>query len=348
MDFKNLREVELADFLEARSSLFWVLVASLGIVLVCVIDWASGPYLSTSIFYLLPIGLAAWYLNRQAGLILSVAGASAWLVTDLLTNPVSQQPFIPFWNAAVRLGFFIIVVLTLSSLRRSRQRQEDLMEFVVHDIRAPLGNMLTALDLLQENVGDPAEDVSGELVMMAKSSGRRILVLINSLLDLARLEKGKMPVQAADVPVADLFARAVAQIKLTAQRNRVEIQTGVEEGVKAVHADPELTERILINLLSNAIKFSPVDSLIILQAAPAPGNMVGVAIQDRGPGIPVRWQKEVFAKFGQVAARQSGAGVGSGLGLAFCKQAVMVQNGRIWLESNAGAGTTVHFTLPKA
>ncbi|MBK7917407.1 MAG: HAMP domain-containing histidine kinase [Chloroflexi bacterium] len=342
---QKLRHFNLSGYLETRSQRFLGVLAAFLILVVIILDWVTGPDISTSIFFLLPIALGAWYMTRRAGLVLALIGALAWLAIDLLTNSALRLPLVPFWNAGVRLGFFIVVVITLSSLRTSRQRQDDLLTFVVHDIRSPLGNMLTALELLEQSVGDPTETINGELVLLAKSSGNRILILINSLLDLDRLESGRMPVTRQRVEVADLFSTAVAQLQLTAQRNRVKIETDIEPEVTAVAADPELTERILINLLANAIKFSPVDGVIRLTAVRGPEDTVRFAIADQGPGIPAKWQSQVFAKYRQVGGQTGRVAGGSGLGLTFCKQAVLAQNGRIWLESDGEAGTVMYFLL---
>lgn len=283
-------------------------------------------------------------MTRRAGLVLALIGALAWLAIDLLTNSALRLPLVPFGMRG-SAGLFIVVVITLSSLRTSRQRQDDLLTFVVHDIRSPLGNMLTALELLEQSVGDPTETINGELVLLAKSSGNRILILINSLLDLDRLESGRMPVTRQRVEVADLFSTAVAQLQLTAQRNRVMIETDIEPVVTAVAADPELTERILINLLANAIKFSPVDGVIRLTAVRGPEDTVGLPSRTRDrvfrPSGKARYSPNT-GRWGQTG-RVAG---GSGLGLTFCKQAVLAQNGRIWLESDGEAGTVMYFCCP--
>jgi signal transduction histidine kinase len=252
---------------------------------------------------------------------------------------------IPFWNAMVRLGFFLIVVFSLAMLRRSRERQEDLMAFVIHDLRAPLGNMLTALDMLQTR--DTAENQNStwrELINLGLSSGQRMLNLVDSLLDLSRLESGKLEVQREAVLITHLFAESIAQVVLTAEFKQVTIHQSVDSAGTAAYADPSLTQRVLVNLLNNAIKFSPQAGTIILQAATDQKDEVIIAVRDEGAGIPVEWQQRVFAKYGQVSGGQSG---GSGLGLTFCKLAVEAQDGRIWLESDTGSGTTIHFSLPK-
>ncbi len=339
-----MKSFDLLTYLQRLPRLQLILLCIVLTGIVACIDWVTGPNLSTSIFYLLPISLAAWFVNRRTGLIFSFIDAVLWFVTDYLTNPDLTIWAIPFWNAMVRLGFFVTVVFSLTAVRRGRQRQEDLMAFVVHDLRAPLGNMLTALDMLHTKaVSENLDGTWQELVNLGLSSGRRMLILVDSLLDLSRLESGKVKVQPDTVLIADLFAESIDQIVLTAEFKKVNILQSLEPAAAAVYADPSLTQRILINLLNNAIKFSPQQGTITLSAAAGQHDEVIIAVHDEGAGIPEEWQQRVFAKYGQVSGARSG---GSGLGLTFCKLAVEAQNGRIWLESETGRGTTLSIALP--
>jgi signal transduction histidine kinase len=339
-----MRIFDLLNRLQKLPKPYLMLLCAIFICLVTAIDWFSGPDLSTSIFYLLPISLAAWLINRRAGVAFSLVGTVFWFATDYFTNVNLISLVVLFWNAMVRLGFFLIVVMSLATLRRSRQRQEDLTAFVIHDLRAPLGNMLTALDMLQATDAAEKESTWRDLINLGLSSGQRMLNLVDSLLDLSRLESGKLEVQRETVLVADLFAESVAQVVLTAEFKQVSITWLVEPVDAAVFADPSLTQRILVNLLNNAIKFSPQQGIITLQAAEQNDNVI-IAVHDEGEGVPVEWQQRVFAKYGQVSGGKFG---GSGLGLTFCKLAVEAQNGRIWLESETGRGTSLHFSLPTA
>lgn len=316
------------------------------VLLVNVIDRLTGPELSTSIFYLLPVGLVAWFVNRRFGLVFASASAFFWLITDLATNPTVSHPLIPFWNALVRFGFFVIVVWSLTSLRKTREKENELMAFVVHDLRAPLGNTITTLEMLQRESKAKPDAFSGELVDIALTSGRRMLILVNTILDLSRLEGGKMPVNAEAVNVVALFHKAEKQVGVMAVYKRITLVLKDTPGEVLVMADASLTERVLVNLLSNAIKFTPAEGQITFSAEKQPDNRVLIGIQDDGPGIPVELEKHVFSRYGQVVASQSGAHVGSGLGLTFCKLAIEAQDGRIWLEPTHGKGTLIQFVLP--
>ena len=334
---------KVASLLQSLSRVSLISICVLLILLVTLLDYFSGPDISTSIFYLVPISIATWFVNRRFGLALAFISATLWFITDFFSHEdLAGQ--VSFWNAVVRLGFFLIVVTSLAALRRSRQRQEDLMSFVVHDLRAPLGNMLTALDMLQTREVAPEPDNTwDELIKLGQASGKRMLILVNSLLDLSRLESGKLEVQREEVALGELFAESVAQVILTAEYKQVVIKSEIDPRVTAVSADPALTQRIIVNLLNNAIKFSPINGEIALRAMLSPANEVVLSVQDDGPGIPAEWQRRVFAKFGQVSGGKTG---GSGLGLTFCKLAVEAQDGRIWLESEKGQGTILSFSLP--
>jgi len=173
-----------------------------------------------------------------------------------------------------------------------------------------------------------------------------MLTLINSLLDLAQLEGGRMPLQPGMVSVKELVEQSLQQVSVWAGRNRVALSFEPDASVETVYADHAVTIRVLVNLLSNAIKFSPPGSVVTVRTAPSDTNRVAFSVVDQGRGIPKEWRNRVFDKFVQVEARRAGSTVGSGLGLSFCRLAVEVQGGHIWLESEINRGTTITFTLP--
>ena len=129
------------------------------------------------------------------GIIISLISASAWLFVDLTNHASYSHPAIPYWNALVRLGFFLIVTLILASLQTSRQKQESLMHFIVHDLRSPLATMMMGLDVLQFSGASSLTATQQTVINDSLTSGRRMLTLINSLLDLPRLEQGQMPLR---------------------------------------------------------------------------------------------------------------------------------------------------------
>jgi len=178
------------------------------------------------------------------------------------------------------------------------------------------------------------------------ASCSRMMPMVDSLLDLGRLERGKMPVRPAEVKVAALVEASVAQISQWAANYGVEIERELSPEPTTISADGDLTTRVLVNVLSNAIKHSPTGSAITLGFQPVSDDTVAFTVADEGPGVPEEWLSRVFDKFVQVDARESGATVGTGLGLAFCRLAVEAQGGKIRMENRPTKGAVVTFTLP--
>jgi K+-sensing histidine kinase KdpD len=334
----------LSLWLQKQQKRTLIVITLVLVIIVWGIDYLTGPQLSTSLFYLVPISLSAWWINKRTAIGISILCAVAWLWTDIYTNPISINPLIPYWNAAVRLGFFLIVTIALSSLQNAKKRQAEMMSFIVHDLRAPVSNILMSLSFLKTMEEMPSS--VEPLIEMSINSSQKMLIQVNSLLDLSQLENKKMQVVKSDVQVKNLVDLASNEVSALAAKKQILFQTeGVTDDL-FVWADESLSVRIFVNLLNNAIKFSPSDRPVILSAKMNHQD-VCFCIYDEGPGIPIKWQKQVFNKYAQVDARKSGVATGSGLGLAFCKAALEAQNGRIWLDAPANQkGTMICFTLP--
>jgi NtrC-family two-component system sensor histidine kinase KinB len=316
------------------------------VLLVGVLDYVSGQELSFSIFYLLPVSLVAWFVGWRAGVLISMTAAVSWFLAGLPSVAGYSSRLIPVWNTLVRLVFFLFVTHILSTLRRSKQRRESLIHFVVHDLRAPLAIILTGLQTLRDLYGETMERDEQTIVGYGIVAGEQMLILINSLLDLARLESGRMPLQVHAVDAQELVESSRRQVALWATQRELVLVAEAQDGARVVRADPELTVRILANLLGNAIKYSPVGATVAIHTAPAENGMLAFRVSDQGPGVPAEWQARIFDKFVQVDAPRGRMPAGSGLGLSFCRLAVEAQGGRIWLDTLDGQGTTIAFTLP--
>jgi len=236
----------------------------------------------------------------------------------------------------------------LSTLRIARQNQESLTHFVVHDLRSPLSVILSGLQILEDMDTELTEEQRQRIVRHGIVAADRSMMLINSLLDLARLESGRMSLQVQDVGVEDLVASSLEEMNPWAEQRQLRLEAQFAARAGSVRADPDLARRVLANLLNNAIKFSPPESTITVRAEAPRDGVSAFSVIDQGPGIPEEWQARIFDKFASAKAYTRGVTVGSGLGLHFCQQAVQAQGGQIWLESEQGKGTTFRFTLPTA
>jgi signal transduction histidine kinase len=316
------------------------------VAVVGLLDYVTGPELAFTVFYVVPVALATWRLGRRAGLVTAVAGSLTWLAGDLTTPHAGRAPLVPDWNALVLLLLLGGVAWVTSSLRASLRTQEQLSYFIVHDLRSPLAAMLMSLNALRSVVGDSMPERQRTLVAIALDAGDQMGTLINSLLDMAKLEHGSMKVEAESLGAAELVEAAVRQATPWAETAGLRIEVAIAPAASCVWCDRELTFRVLANLLANAIKHAPPGSTISVEAGASPAGEALLGVSDPGPGIPPQWLNRVFDKFEQVDARKSGAAVGTGLGLTFCRLAVQAQGGRIWVESQPGVRTTFRFTLP--
>ncbi len=271
--------------------------------------------------------------------------AATWFGADFLTSRSYSHPLVPYWNGLVGLGFYTIVALSVCALRASRRMQEETTRFIVHDLRSPLIALQMALDDLRE-IGPAlkAEDRQ-HLLDIAAASTWRMMHMVNSLLDLGRLERGRMPVRPAEAQVAELVEASVGQIALWAAKYGVEIKRELAIEPATISVDADLTTRVLVNLLSNALIHSPTGSSIVLRFQRTTPDTVAFSVADEGPGVPEEWLDRIFDKFVQAEARERGASLGTGLGLAFCRLAVEAQGGRIRMENRPTKGVVVTFTL---
>jgi signal transduction histidine kinase len=346
--------MRLIRLFENRTRGYTYIVSLALVLLLGIVDYVTGAEWAFSLFYLLPIALAAWVAGRTAGILVSIAAAVAWYVADV-TQRTYPLPGIPLWNAGIRLAFFIIVTWALWALQESRAREqaaadqeEMLRQFIVHDLRGYLANILGGLGLLEMDVESGALGEQAEILRPMLASGQRMSILVDSLLDQARLESGQLQISTSVVDPQALVATAMQQQGLWAQLQGVTLTAQVDPGAGRVMADEALILRVLLNLLSNAIKASPRGSEITLRVVPDGNRQVAFSIADHGRGVPKEWAARVFDKYAQVEIRKARGTVGTGLGLTFCKLAVEAHGGCIWLASEPQQGSTVFFTLAQA
>lgn len=280
-------------------------------------------------------------------------------VPGSLAHHIEQvaSPVIDKDNAVVgRLGVF----RDITEERRLAQMRQDLTDMIIHDLRSPLtaivGGLQVAGDLLNAQT-DPA--VIHRALDMSDESCNRLMALVNSLLDISRLEAGQMPLECQLVSLPQLAQSVIQQMTSMAEHQRVTLQLQLVSQVPPVDVDAELVSRVLVNLVDNALKHSPGDGTVTIQIAPEPireepsrssldeeaprQQYVRCTVLDMGPGIPEEDREKVFDRFAQLGGRRRGAG----LGLAFCRLTVQAHGGRIWIEDNpAGQGSAFVFTLP--
>jgi PAS domain S-box-containing protein len=234
------------------------------------------------------------------------------------------------------------IVEDVTARKSVEQMREDLVRTLVHDLRNPLTSMLASMEVLEAALTGPESRAKVEIVRIARRGGLKLRSLVDAILDVARLEQGKMPLDLAPLRLREAVDEALELQAPLADPRGLRLRNEVAQDLPRVVADRELLARILQNLVGNAVKFSP-DGGAIRVGAEVSGAWVSVSVVDDGPGLPLKLRERVFERF--VTGRHAASG--SGLGLAFCKLAVEAQGGRIRAESALGGGARFVFTLPR-
>jgi signal transduction histidine kinase len=236
------------------------------------------------------------------------------------------------------------ILRDISERKKLDSLRDDLISMIYHDLRSPLTNVVSSLDVLGAAVTAQNEPAFRSLLNIAVRSTERIQRLTNSLLDINRLEAGQAIVNRQEVDVTELVAEAVDAVQpLTANKNQ-ELTVELPPELPPVLVDGDMIRRVLINLMENAVKFSPTGGTVTLGAAVEAAGL-RLWVSDTGPGIPTTEQERIFDKFTRLNIKEGPRGLG--LGLAFCRLAILGHGGRIWVEAAAPTGARFVFTLPR-
>ncbi len=231
-------------------------------------------------------------------------------------------------------------------LTELEQLQNDLVHMIVHDMRGPLASLIASMRWVEREAGAAMAPPVAEAQRVGRRSGEELLGMVNDLLDLARMEEGRLELEQTVETVPALAAAALEQTHYLASDRRLSLETDFPSALPPVWVDRDKVVRVLVNLIGNAIKFTPSGGRIEIRARLLPGGPVAVSVSDTGEGIPAEEHRRIFEKFGQVATRQGGRKMSTGLGLAFCRLAVEAHGGTIAVESQPGQGARFTFTLP--
>jgi len=228
----------------------------------------------------------------------------------------------------------------------SRHKSEFLAN-MSHELRTPLNAILGFSEVLEERYFGELNEKQEEYVKDIRSSGTHLLSLINDILDLSKVEAGKMELELSEFDLPSALHNVVTLVKERAQRHSIALKLDVVPGLGAIRADERKLKQIMLNLLSNAVKFTPDGGSVAVVAKPN-GPAIEISVSDTGPGIATEDQPAVFEEFKQVGPHSVRKAEGTGLGLPLAKRFVELHGGEIRLESALGAGSTFSFTLPVA
>jgi signal transduction histidine kinase len=213
-----------------------------------------------------------------------------------------------------------------------------------HELRTPLNAIIGFSEVLGERMFGELNEKQDEYLKDIHASGQHLLSLINDILDLSKIEAGKMDLEVSDFDLPMAIDNALMLVRERTARKGIELQRSVDERLGGIQADERKLRQVLVNLLSNAIKFTPEGGRIEVGAKPVDG-FIEVSVSDTGVGIAAEDQEAVFEEFRQVGTADKKV-EGTGLGLALSRKFVELHGGKIWVKSQVGAGSTFMFTVP--
>lgn len=236
---------------------------------------------------------------------------------------------------------WLVVLRDITETRRLEAIRDDMTHALVHDLRNPLTAMAGAMKLLGRQLTNAPEQVQ-QLLTIAQGSLDRMVNLITSILDIARMEEGRMPLHLQPIKLDEFLQQEMAMLQIVAERKAITLALTCEEPLPLVKADADLLRRVVENLVGNALKFTSEEGRVEVTARYDDKlERVLVQVRDSGNGIPESLRGRLFQKF----ASGDQVGRGSGLGLAFCRMVLEAHGELIWLEDTGPTGTTFAFTL---
>jgi PAS domain S-box-containing protein len=238
---------------------------------------------------------------------------------------------------------FTLTFRDVTQEREVSRMKSDFVSFVTHQLRTPLGGISWMLELAAEEPALPPE--ASSYIQDARDSAQRLITLVNDLLDISRLERGKLTLTLTELSLEDLTQELIGELQLLIAEKGHHVSVVGDGSVPPVTADRQLLRQAVMNLLSNAVKYTPLNGKIAIRIERG-GDGVQWSIRDSGIGIPHASQARLFEKFYRAENVTIIETEGTGLGLYLARLIMEQFGGRVWCESEEGAGATFFFTLP--
>jgi signal transduction histidine kinase len=229
-------------------------------------------------------------------------------------------------------------------LEVASQHKSEFLANMSHELRTPLNAIIGFSEVLSERMFGELNEKQEEYLKDIYASGQHLLSLINDILDLSKIEAGRMELELSDFHLPTALDSALTLVRERAGRRGIALQVNVDNQLGQIQADERKIRQVLLNLLSNAIKFTPEGGRIEVRAEPRNGS-VAVSVTDTGVGIAPEDQEAVFEEFRQVGTADKKV-EGTGLGLALSRKFIQLHGGKIWVKSQVGQGSTFTFTVP--
>jgi signal transduction histidine kinase len=251
----------------------------------------------------------------------------------------------PTKDAAGATCGFTLTLQDVTHEREVSQMKSDFVSFVTHQLRTPLAGIKWMLELAAQEPEMPAD--AGSYVQDAREAAQRLIQLVNDLLDISRLERGRLTVTLVAVDLGEMTRDVLAELDVLVREKRHRVTLTGDAEAPPVRGDAQLLRQVVVNLVSNAVKYTPEGGTIDIHLARVNG-LVRWSVRDSGIGVPVSAQPRLFEKFYRAENVTALETEGTGLGLYLVRLIMEQLGGRVWCASEEGRGATFVFTVPPA
>jgi signal transduction histidine kinase len=269
--------------------------------------------------------------------------AASLLLAKAVSDTVRNRRVVAQANAALSLSNQTIQAQA-AQLEQASKNKSEFLANMSHELRTPLNAIIGFSEVLLEELFGALNPKQRDYLTDIRGSGTHQLSLINDILDLSKVEAGRLELELAPVSVAEAISAGITLVRERAANHGISLDSEVAPDLPLIRADGRKLKQVMLNLLTNAVKFTPAGGRVVARAAACDGEIV-ISVSDTGVGIEVADQERIFAEFEQTRHGKA-AEEGTGLGLTLCKKLVELHGGRIWVESESGVGSTFTFTLP--
>jgi NtrC-family two-component system sensor histidine kinase KinB len=265
-----------------------------------------------------------------------------------ILGPDGERHFLPratpLYGEAGEIAGVTLVFEDVTRLLRIDQLKSDMVATVAHEFRTPLTSLRMAIHLLAEGVVGPLTEKQADLLFAAREDAERLLGIVDELLDLSRIQAGRLELNRRSLPLESLVGSTVDAHRAQAAERKVQIEVAIPPDAGELSVDGDRLILVFDNLLANALRFSPEGGRVAVRVLPRAGA-VRFEVSDAGPGVAPEIRDAVFQKFFRAPGAPPG---GAGLGLFIAREIVAAHGGAIGVESEPGRGATFWFEIPRA
>jgi signal transduction histidine kinase len=353
--------MKITEYLGKQSKTFHILLCSALILIVGIIDYLTGNEISFSIFYLFPVALATWFVNKRIGILFSIISAEVWVLADVIMSHSYSHFLIYIWNAFVRLCFFLIVTYLLSMLKVSfinekrlnrelkqhvlalSEKNKELDAFnhtISHDLKVPLVVIGGLIHRVLEKHSDDLDTKEKDMINAIQAHIKKMERLIKDLLAFSHV--GRQKIKPTDINTGNLVTTVLEELKPLSEGRFINYDI---KPLPTARGDQTLIEQVFINLLSNAIKFTTNKKTAIIEVGGLSKESENIYyVKDNGMGFNSQDSDKLFDVFQRLHGVEKLEG--SGVGLSIVQRIVKRHGGRVWAEGKVNDGASFYFSLP--